>query len=603
MSDNFLEELTADFIEQVTYSLDECEEAFLNLENSPEPGQELTQIFRLAHSIKGGSAVLGLDDLSHFAHIVEDLLSILRTYPQAVDSDVVSALLVAVDKFKERIEHLRHGEMNHPWDTHEISEKVLAKTKTLEATYGIQQDDASPQSPPPQPEAAEAIKPKVHISADSPSSEKITPPEDSSRSKKIVASTVKVDTARIDSVLDLVGELVVIKSQLLQEVQGDQSAQLKLISLMDQLDGMVRDLYDRSLSMRMTSLKPLFVKVQRVLRDLSVRLDKPIDLQVSGEGTEIDRTMIETLTDPLIHIARNAIDHGLENREDRSKSNKDTTATIVFRAYQEGGSVIIEFKDDGKGISPDRVKQKAIDNGVISEDTASKMPDEEAVNLIFAPGFSTADVVSDISGRGVGLDVVRTNIEKIKGNITVKSKVNEGTCFRISIPLTTAIIDGMVMISEGITYILPVNNVKELLQFSKVNATETGTNSNVIFSRGKYIPIINLKDILPMNSDIDLKKIQSIGPNNQKVNNKTVVIVEHNSTEFALVVDEVVGKGQFVIKNLGGAFENTRGITGGSIMGDGKVSLILDVNGIYTKYLTEYKNQHTHEPERIQEAA
>ncbi|MEZ4871830.1 MAG: ATP-binding protein [Bdellovibrionales bacterium] len=218
-----------------------------------------------------------------------------------------------------------------------------------------------------------------------------------------------------------------------------------------------------------------------MLRDLSVPLDKPIQLDVSGENTEIDRTMIETLADPLIHIARNAIDHGLENQSERAKAGKPKTASIVFRAYQEGGQVVIEFIDDGKGINPQKVKQKAIENGVLDNDAAEKMSDEEAVNLIFAPGFSTAAEVSDISGRGVGLDVVRTNIEKIKGGISVKSTVGEGTTFKMSIPITTAIIDGMVTVSDGITYILPISNVKELLQLSAVEMTETGKNSNVIF--------------------------------------------------------------------------------------------------------------------------
>ncbi|MBC86578.1 MAG: hypothetical protein CL677_05300 [Bdellovibrionaceae bacterium] len=601
MSDDFLQELTDDFVEQVSYALDECEEAFLSLESSENPGEELTQIFRLAHSIKGGSAVLGYDDLSQFAHKVEDLLSILRTYPDSVEPDIVSSLLISVDKFKERIEHIRNGDHDAEWDTSEIAQTVSNHTKNLEALYGI---DSVPET------KAEKIQMAAQAEIDKADTETNSGPlatddmssEESVTNRKVevletstdhqqpktkasAVSTVKVDTRRIDSVLDLVGELVVIKSQLIQEVENEPGSHNKLVSLMDQLDGMVRDLYDRSLSMRMTSLKPLFVKVQRVLRDLSVRLDKPIDLQVSGEATEIDRTMIETLTDPLIHIARNAIDHGLENKSERAESGKRETASVVFRAYQEGGHVVIEFKDDGKGIHPEKVKQKAIENGVLDPETAEKMSDDEAVNLIFAPGFSTAAEITDVSGRGVGLDVVRTNIEKIKGGITVQSKVGEGTTFSISIPMTTAIIDGMIMVSNGISYILPINNVKELLQFSKVEATETAQRSEVIFSRGKYIPILDLREVLPV-SELNKEQYRCKG-SGHSVTDKTVVIVEHNNTEYSIVVDEVLGKGQFVIKSLGESFENCLGVTGGSIMGDGKVSLILDVNGIHKRYLLD----------------
>ena len=398
---------------------------------------------------------------------------------------------------------------------------------------------------------------------------------------RIIKSTVKVDTDRIDAVMDLVGELVVIKSQLLQEVRERDENSSHLASLTDQLDGMVRDLYDRSLSMRMTSLKPIFVKVQRILRDLSVRLDKPIHLNVSGESTEIDRTMIETLTDPLIHIARNAIDHGIESKDERASSGKHEKASIDFNAYQEGGNVIIEFVDDGGGIDPEKVKRKAVTNGIISEEQAAGLANEEAIYLIFSPGFSTAAQVSDISGRGVGLDVVKSNLKKIKGNIDLQSELGKGTRFKISIPLTTAIIDGMILVNNGIRYILPISNIKELIQFDNLQITQTSEKNSVIFNREKFIPTIELDEILQFHSDnlnIDLHKEKN------DLSKKTIVVLESGTEEMALAVDKVIGQGQFVIKSLGESFDHIQGIAGGSIMGDGKISLIIDIHGLQQKY-------------------
>src|SRR6185312_15322026 len=507
-SDNsFFVELQAEFLTEAAFLLETYEESMLGLESGNNPQEDLAQIFRVAHSIKGGAAAVGLSDLGKFAHVAEDLLSLLRVDPSLVNSEVISLLLQSGDQFKFRITSLQKGE-ELPWDTTELVKqlkfwiakfdgKVEGEAVAVEAVTETAAEPAEdlanhellaelaaqmgPQAVPETPMAVAAVKEIAK-------SISVTKP---------ATSSIKVDIGRVDSVLDAVGELVVLKNQLVHDDVVRNGHHLRLAGIVDQLDKMVRELYDKTLSIRMTPLKSLFLKIQRVVRDVSLQLEKPVDLQLLGEETEVERTVFELLGDPLVHLVRNAMDHGVEKPEIRAQKGKPPTATVVVSAKQTGGTVTIEIVDDGGGINRDRVLQKAIERKLVpSGIDPNTLPDEQVFQFLFMPGFSTAEKVSDLSGRGVGLDVVKSNLEKINGKIDIKSKLGEGTTFRLSIPLSTAITDGIVVAIEGNKYILPIYSIREIVRAQPKDYTAINNAGRVVKIRDRLIPVIDIKKTL-----------------------------------------------------------------------------------------------------------
>ena len=399
---------------------------------------------------------------------------------------------------------------------------------------------------------------------------------------RLTQSSIKVDTERVDGLLDLVGELVVIKSQLMQKSVVRQSSDTHLSSILAQMDKMVRELYDRTLSIRMTSMRPLFIKVQRIVQDLSKKLNKPVKLRVSGEMTEIDRLMIDQLSDPIVHLARNAIDHGLESVEERKACGKSEKGHMSCEAYQEGSSVILEFTDDGKGISHERVFKKARGQGLIpSSAVVDDYSIDEINQLIFKAGFSTAEVVSDVSGRGVGLDVVKSNIEKLQGAIHVISRQGEGTTFRLILPLTSAIADGMMVVINGNRYILAIPEIHELIKLHDVKISTANDGEEIVNIREEFLSLLRAGELLD---------IPCIHKEDHNSVSQVVMVVGRGTNRYALLVDAVLGQSQFVIKGLGEHFQKVPGVSGGAIMGDGRVALILDVESLAQKYRLELKS-------------
>ncbi|NUN07241.1 MAG: chemotaxis protein CheA, partial [Bdellovibrio sp.] len=572
----FFEELQMDFLNESAFMLEQYEEYMMRLENSSEPAKDLTDIFRVAHSVKGGAAAVGLTDLSKFAHVMEDLLDLLRSRPELVNSNAISLLLKSGDELKNRIGSLQHGK-NNPWDTTVLREQLIELTESLSGKPSKRHETSAPQAavsieepkeqvpddffatatpeaaapvadgeedftnhellaellsqlspeeqaefhaheakapaaPTPAPVVA-AEPPVLKVVSEAPAAPVAKPTVAAAAPKAAAAesssggggnkpnakptSAIKVDTARVDSVLDAVGELVVLKNQLVHDETVRSGVNLRLEAIVDQLDKGVRELYEKTLSIRMTPLKSMFIKIQRIVRDVSIALDKPVDLQLIGEETEVERTVFELLGDPLVHLVRNSMDHGVEKRETRMERGKPVTAKVVVSAKQSGGNVIIDIVDDGGGINRDKVLGKAVEKGIVPAgiDPAT-LPDDQVFQYIFAPGFSTADKISDLSGRGVGLDVVKSNLDKINGKINIYSKAGQGTTFRLTIPLSTAITDGIIVALDGARYILPIHSIREIVRVLPKDYTNISGAGKVASVRGLLLPVVDVAKTL-----------------------------------------------------------------------------------------------------------
>lgn len=552
---SFIEEIQRDFLDETSFLLEQCEESYLKLDRPENRSEELGKIFRLAHSMKGAGASVGFIDLAEFAHVVEDCLTILRTRPELVTAEVISLLLKSGDAFRIRIQMLRE-KSQELWDVSALKQEF----KEMNSRLG---GDGLATCAPPTSQVPPMTKTTAETS-DSGSRQ---------QQQKASASSVKVDTDRIDAVLDMVGELVVLKSQLINETNIYQS-NLKLGTLVALMEKSIRELQDKSLGMRMTPLKSLFLKTQRVVRDLSVKLGKPVEFEMSGEDTEIDRTMVELLADPLMHLARNALDHGVEKPSIRKSKGKSEEGRICLTARQLGGRIQVTIEDDGGGVDHARILKKAFEKGLVSpERKPESFEPREIYQFMFAPGFSTAEVVSDVSGRGVGMDVVKTNVEKLKGTIDIHSAAGKGTSFVISIPLTTSITDGMQVRSAGQPYILPLEGIRELVDLDSEALTETHGGGKILNVRGKLLPVLELDRLLGF---ADSRKV---GLEAQS----TIVVVECGGELFAIQVEAILGQVQVVLKALGEYFSASRGVAGAAIMGDGKVALVLDVANLQAK--------------------
>ena len=376
-------------------------------------------------------------------------------------------------------------------------------------------------------------------------------------------ATVRVDTEKLDALMNLVAELVINKTRLAQI--GSEYNLQELSETLSHVDRVTSDLQSVVTKARMVPIETVFSRFPRVVRDLAKDLGKDIELIVQGKETELDRTVIDEIGDPLIHLIRNSVDHGIEKPEIRKETGKSTTGTILLKAEHEGNSVVITIKDDGKGLNEELIVKKAIEKGLISDDEAEKMSKEEKVKLIFASGFSTAEKVTDVSGRGVGMDVVRTKIEALNGSIEVLTDAGLGTEIKIKLPLTLAIIEALMVKLEDEIFAIPLANIVETIDIGKADI-KVVQSENVVLLRGEIVPILNLSKLL----DVDTNR-----PEIEDTN--TVVIGKVGSKKIGLVVDVLIGQQEIVIKSLGKLFTGTKGITGATVLGNGEVALILDV--------------------------
>ncbi len=548
--------------------LNQIEGDLVALEKSDFDPEVMNRIYRSLHTIKGNSGFLGVEKLEAVAHAGENLLSGLRDRTIAMTPDITSALLETIDAVRSHMEALETTGQESSADR----TPLLTRLAKLQSSGGSESELE-----------LRAIE-QMPISADpSIANEQIPVVADDTVDKfKIAETAIRVDVGLLDKLMNLVGELVLCRNQILEFVntqtanpQNDDS----LKSVSSRLNLVTSELQEEVMKTRMQPIRTIWNKFPRVVRDTAFSLGKQVNLEMEGEETELDKTLIEAIANPLTHLVRNSLDHGIETAEVRAAKGKPAIGRIFLRAYHESGQVNIEISDDGGGIDPDRIKNKAVQKGIISAIKATQMSDQEALNLIFLPSFSTAEIVTNISGRGVGMDVVLINIEKISGTIDVHSRVGQGTTFKLKIPLTLAIIPTLIITTGGDRYAIPQVNLLELLRLEEgqLKSIEMFHGTPVYRLRGRLLPLIYLNTELKLDSPNQINAKTSQIPVDDALN---IVVVQANDKPFGLVVDAINDTQEIVVKPLGKQLKSLSCFAGATIMGDGKVALILDVHGI-----------------------
>ena len=568
-------DLLSGFVEEAMEHLETIEVNVLELENSPGDPEIINNIFRPFHTIKGVSGFLNLKAINKLAHATENLLDDVRNGVRAMDSDVIDVVLSVGDYLKAMIDNLRDVIAQGPeayknFDIREYTRRIKAiregKPSESSPAAPAPADTAAP-APPAAPAAAAA---PASSAAPAPGKPAAPAPPASARasvSGKKVDASIKVNIEKLDALVNAVGELVIMQSLVQENPHIQAIVDPKLTRDFSQLARITSELQKTAMSMRMVPIRQTFQKMIRLVRDLSKKSGKIVNLVMEGEDTEIDRNMVDSIYDPLVHMIRNSVDHGVQPPEERQKLGKPPAGTVALRAYQKGGNMVIEIEDDGNGLNTEKIRQKAIERGLIQPD--DNLSEHELNNLIFLPGFSTADKITDVSGRGVGMDVVKKAVEKLRGKVEVYSEPGKGSLFVIKLPLTLAIIDGIVVRVGSERYIIPTIAIKESLKPTREQYQTVCERGEAILLRDHLVPIIRLYqtfDIEPSYTD----PCEAI-----------LVVVEHEGQQRALMVDELLGKQEVVIKSLGGLLTEIPGVAGGTILGDGRVGLILDLAGLF----------------------
>lgn len=597
-------DLIQDFVEEAHEHLNASEGHLLTLEADPRETEALNAVFRAFHTIKGLAGFIELDHVKDMAHKAENLLDMARRQEIALVGGNMDLVFESVDMMKRLIEGVTvalggggHLETVDALPT--LMGRLVAVTE-----HGV--DAAAPPPPPaPEPEPAQAPGPaapktsgfiplgnmrkaKATATVDKapsgmapaaagiPVAPAVVAPADpgddapksgAARAPVKMKEAVRVDADRLDRLIETIGELVIAESMVSQssELQGKLS--VKLAKDLDHLDKICRELQEIGMSLRMVPVKPVFQKMARLVRDLSKKQGRQVEFVMSGEDTELDKNVVDKIGDPLVHMVRNAMDHGIEaDPRDRVAAGKPERGMVQLRSYHKGGNICIEIEDDGKGLDKEAIQAKAISRGLIRE--GESLTDREIFNLIFEPGFSTAKQVTEISGRGVGMDVVRRGIEELRGTVDISSTPGRGSIFSIRLPLTLAIIEGMVVMVGGEHYIIPTLAVVRLIRPRPQDVTYVFDRGEMLSFEGQHLPLFRLSNLF------------NAGDVRKRPEDAVVVVVEDEGRKIGLLADELLGQQSIVIKSLGERLQGTDGVAGGAIMSDGNVALILDIAGI-----------------------
>jgi two-component system chemotaxis sensor kinase CheA len=592
-SDDNLEEMSGmdaivnEFLVESNENLDQLDQDLVDLEQNPSETGILASIFRTIHTIKGTCGFIGFSKLESVAHVGENLLSKLRDGELTINPPITSALLAMVDAIRQILSCIENSQNEGDVDYSELigtltslqkGEAVVTPVAASETTAGLtklENTDEVSESPVPEVSVAEVqseIPAPVNPASDSSAPEKqenTGSGVDKKQETRGVADTnLRVDVKLLDRLMNLVGELVLARNQILQFNPNDQDSTYAATT--QHLNLVTTELQEGVMKTRMQPIGNIWNKFPRVVRDLAASCGKKIRLEMEGKETELDKTLIEAIKDPLTHIVRNSADHGIETPEARKAAGKPEEGMLKLRAFHEGGQVNIEIIDDGGGIDPERIKQKALEKNVITQEKAGQMNDRELVNLIFSPGFSTAEKVTNVSGRGVGMDVVKTNIEKIGGTVDIQSQHGQGTTLKVKIPLTLAIIPALTVMTGGDRYAIPQVNLLELVLLEGEQArknVEFIQGAPVYRLRGNLLPLIYLNEELKVEKKEDTDTIN-------------IVVLQADDRQFGLVVEGVNDTEEIVVKPLSPQLKGISAFSGATIMGDGKVALILDVIGL-----------------------
>lgn len=642
-----MDEIRQIFLEESTEGLEVMESGLLELEPGTADMETINNIFRAAHSIKGGGGTFGFVEVSDFTHWVETVLDEMRSGERAVTEDGITLLLESVDclrgmmdsinaqsdydtprisALQARIVAVLNGEVDSgivppaetvaaapepeaaPVEEAELEQETASEQETspeqeaapeqlaaeptalqepteAEATQAEQSEAAAEPAAETKAEPVETVAESTQAKAESAAAAKAAAAPEAAKAEKGGAdsgSSIRVNVDKIDSLLNLVGELVITQSML-----GRFKKEFKPSDISDLRDGLAqlesntRELQESAMQIRMLPIKVAFSRFTRLVRDLSRNLGKKVKLELLGEQTELDKTVLEKIGDPLVHLVRNSLDHGIETVEQRIAAGKPAEGLLRLSAYHEAGNIVIEISDDGAGLNRDKILSKAIERGLVSED--EQLSDERIYMLIFQAGFSTADQVSDLSGRGVGMDVVRRNIQDLGGRIDIQSEVGQGSTITIRLPLTLAILDGqLVRVGEEI-YIVPLLSIVESVFINPERVNVVANNQMLYRLRDEFLPITDLRAICGgyhrnMKLDVD------------ELDDKLLVVIETAGKRYGIVVDDLEDQQQVVIKALENNYRHVSGLAGATILGDGSVALILDIPSLAQRCFSDINN-------------
>ncbi len=562
MPDTETLELLGEFLSESSEQLGRAEEILVVAAREGASPEQVNELFRGFHTIKGVSSFLGVEPITRLAHATEALLNRVRGAELRLEAECLDAVFDASALMRELLDGLRtrvEGGVAPPTPerrdvlvSHLLSSDFSRRaTLVFPVTPSLAELGARLSSP-------ESLTPTASLA----------PPEGTASlapGAVKLKETLKVDVERVDSIVEMIGELIIVESQVSHAPEIKSAASPRLRATLAQLSKLSRGLQDLSMRMRMVPLRGTFQRVSRMVRELAKQTGKRVEVQVRGDATEMDRSMVEQIGDPLVHMVRNAVDHGVESPEERQRTDKPAVSTLSVAAYHEGGRVIIEIADDGRGLRRDLILRKAIEKGVV-HGTGESLSDAEVHALIFAPGFSTAAQVTEISGRGVGMDVVKRNVEALRGTVQVTSTPGRGTRFRLMLPLTLAVIDGMLVRCGAETYIVPSLAVTEALRPRRDAYFTRAGEAEFLLVRGDLIPMVRLAELF---------EVRGARPEPWEA---LVVIVESCGRRLALLVDDVLSQHQLVIKPLGPGVRDADRFTGAAVLSNGNVGLIINVD-------------------------
>ena len=594
-----MDDLLSEFLTETSESISTLDVALVNLEQNPNDPQILGNIFRLVHTIKGTCGFLGLPRLEHVAHAGENVLGKFRDGELEVTPIAVTLILQSIDRIKLILGHLEQNECEPEGSDDDLIAQLNAMADgraagappppppppmpVFESLSKIPEPPpepvaaaAAPPPPPPapEPEMEDEPAPKVSVPAPSPqplavaSQPVVTGAPVEAKESAVAAQTIRVNVELLENLMTLVSELVLTRNQLLQMVRGKDDSEFA--TPLQRLSHITTDLQEGVMKTRMQPIGNAWAKLPRIVRDLSVEMNKKIDLQMLGAETELDRQVLELIKDPLTHMVRNSADHGLEPTEERKRIGKPEVGKVVLNAFHEGGHIIIEISDDGRGLNLERIKQKALQNGLASESELEALTPQQIYQFIFKAGFSTAEKVTSVSGRGVGMDVVRTNIEKIGGTVELKSYPGKGSSFVIKIPLTLAIVSALIVECASERFAIPQISVLELVRVTanSEHGIEMINNAPVLRLRDRLLPLVSLKRQLLLAEDTEERQ------------ETFIVVTQVGTYTFGIIVDRVFDTEEIVVKPVAPILRHITMFSGNTILGDGSVIMILDPNGI-----------------------
>src|SRR3954470_3971458 len=603
-----MEDLLGDFLTEASELLADVDNKLVGLEKHPNDKKLLNDIFRGFHTIKGGAGCLNVAELVALCHLTENLFDKLRNGQLSLRQETMDAILEATGTVRTMFDSLAAKTMPAPaspellaalhlaLEPGRAAPAPIAAPAPAPATAAARSDDpnwdelyAAVAGPPPasaaRAEPAAANEEQRHPSYgrranDHPDAEGVrTGRREHDKVAVAPESTIRIDTHRLDQVLNLSGEIGLAKNRLnclrtdLLQGKTDPETMRALDQAVSHLDLLVSDLQNAVMKTRMQPVGRLFNKYPRVVRDLARQLGKNVDLELGGEDTELDKTMIEGLSDPLVHLVRNAVDHGIESPEERAASGKPALSVLRMSAQQVGDSIIIQIADDGRGIRPDVLRRKAVEKGLIDAETAANMDDQEALKLIFMPGFSTKDAISSVSGRGVGMDVVKTNINRLNGRIEIRSVIGEGSVFTIYLPLTLAILPVLVIRVAEQSFAVPLSLVREIIAINPDEVQEIAGRATMMI-RDEVLPIRSLAGMIGW----PMARPPAYG-----------VLMQSSARPFVLAVDGFVGRDDVMIKPLDDI--KPKGIAGATLSGDGSVVLVLDMEQLLAEPVHETRGE------------